>query len=763
VMLGRTDPALAEPHEFSYPDYEDVQAQRGVFRDLAAYVSNTVNLTGGGEGSGARPERIWIDGVTANYFSVLGVEAALGRTFLPDEDQGELAHPVVVLSHEFWQRHFGGDPRVVGDTIRLNNRPLTIVGVAPPTFHGVNPIIEVDGYAPINQVWPPEGELLRSRTGTFLVPFGRLQPGVSIAAARAAVTAKMQQIEKEHPQTNRGVGAVLIPETQARPAIAISGSVPKIALVFMTLVGLVLLVACANVANLLLARVATRQREMAIRAALGAGRWRLVRQSLAECVLLGLLGAAGALLLAQAALHALTSVKLALDAPIRWGVAVDWRVFAFTFAVALSTAVIAALVPALRGTRADLQDALKSGSRTSSGGQHRLQRVLVVAQIAVSLVVLVCAALFSSSTRNASRLDLGFRVDHLLMLSAQLRDQGYDSTRGKAFTEEIVRRVSALPGVRAVTTARYIPFGYNNDIEQIFPDAPGAQLPESGFGFFGNFVGPRYFETMGMPLLAGRDFAAQDDPRAPRVAVVNAAFVKRVWPGDPVDAALGRRFRIDKDGAPSTIIGIVRDAQYNFLGETPKPFWYLPQTQHYTSSLTLHIHTTVDPTSVAPAVRAAFSSLDPTLPLFDIRTMQEHLMRGRALLFPRLGAAFAAVFGLLALGLAAVGVYGVVSYAVTQRTREIGIRMALGARLAAVLGLVVRQGAGIAGTGIIVGLLAAVGVSRLLGSLLYGVQPTDPVIFGGVAVLLGAVALGASYLPARRAAKVDPLVALRAE
>jgi len=755
VVLAQSDAALAAPHEMSYPNYLDFRRDTTVFGDLAAFALDQVNVSGG---HGA--QRVMVQEVTANFFGTLGLRPSLGRLIQPGDDDGELAHPYIVLSHAFWQSHFGGDRSAIGDTIRLNNHPVTIIGVTPAGFEGTDGLLAIDAFIPINQTWPSFGAKLRDRGGSGFDVIGRLRPGLSLAAARSAVAAKTATLEREYPATNRDITMHLVPETRARPNIAISANVPIIAAAFMSLVLLVLIVASANVASLLLARATARLREQAIRSALGASRWRLARHAMIECLLLAVAGGAGALVLANVAVRALSRVQLAADVPIRWRIAVDQRVIAFTLAIVAGTALLASIAPLLAMRRTNLTDTLKAGGRGASGGHQRLRGALVVSQLAVCVTIVVCAALFARSAANASRIDPGFRTDHILLASAQLGIQGYDSTRGAQFEREVERRVAVLPGVRSVSLARHTPFGYNNDIDYVLPEAPAASVPENGIGAFNTIVTPSYFETMRIPIVAGRGFDERDNPTAPRVAVVTRAMAKRIWPGQ---SAVGKRFRLSKDGPPIEIIGVTGDIQYFSLGETPKPFLFRPYSQWYSSSFTLMIHTSVDPTSIAGAVRSTVASLDPTLPLFDVRSFDEHIHSGRAMLGTRLRAALSAIFGALALLLAAVGLYGLLSYVVAQRTREIGIRVALGAQTGSVLQLVVRQGLMMSALGAAMGLAITMVVTRLLSALLFGVAPRDPVILGGVVAILLAVGVVASMVPALRATRVDPLAALRAE
>lgn len=756
VVLAQTDAAFGAPHEMSFPNYKDFASDTTVFRALAAYVINSMNVS---DGRGA--QRIWTEEGTANYFTVLGVKPLLGRLFQPGDDEGEVAHPYIVLSYKFWKSHFGGNPNVVGDTIRLNNHPITIIGVTPPEFHGKDPLLDIDAFAPLNQTWPSFGPSLNDRASSNLNAFGILRPGLSLAAAKEAVRAKSRALESQYPASNRNVSFVLAPETRTRPNIAVSSNVPAIAGAFMLLVLLVLAIACANVTSLLLARATAHYKEQAIRAALGASQWRLARRVLVECLMLAAMGGIGAVLLAQMAVRALSTIRVASDVPIRWTISVDNRVMGFTLLIVALTALLASIVPVIAMRRTNLTDLLKSGARGSVGRVHqRVRGALVIAQIAVSVVIVVCAALFARSTSNASQINLGYRTDHILMASATLGIQGYDSVRGKIFQRDVVQRVRQLPGVRSVALARYTPLGYNNNIEYALPEASPAKIPENGIGCFNNIVTPEYFTTAGISIVEGRGFDAHDDERAPKVAVVTRKFAEQVWPGM---SAVGKRFRLENDGSFYEIVGVSADIQYFSIGEQPKAFFFRPYAQNYRSTFTVNVLTAADPAALTNQLRATIASLDPSLPVFDVRTMHDHITNGRALLGTRIGAVFAAVFGLLALILASVGVYGLISYSVAQRTREIGIRVALGARMPLVINLVVKQGLTIAIVGTSVGVAVTLFVTKLLSKLLYGVAPHDPTIFAAVALTLVVVAALASLVPARRATRVDPLVALRAE
>ena len=757
VALGRTDADIPLPHVLSFPDFRDYRADTATFASLMAFTSRVATLD---NARGA--DRLWIDEGTANYFSTLGLRPLLGRTFLPGDDDGVLAHPNVVLTYKAWQAHFAGDSSLIGRVIRINDHPMTVIGVTPPEFHGVLSVLDVDGVVCVNQLWPASPKVLEDRRAFNMNVVGRLRPGVSLDRARRAVALEAKRLERAYPTTNKNVGVVLVEERYSRPSISVSSMMPALAAIFMTLVILVLAVACANVASLLLSRVVGRSRELAIRTAIGASQWRIVRQVMVECGLLALLGGLGAVAVAAVAIRAIASIHIATDLPIRWGVELDARVLGFTAVVTLLAAVATGLAPGLAARKRNLSGLLRSSAGNAGvRSQQRLRSALVAGQIAVSVVVLVCAGLFVRSSSTMSRMPLGFRTDHLLLVSTDLPAQRYDSAQGRALYRELVRRVESLPGVRSVGLTRFLPFGFDRDNLSVVPIASAVQVPANGFSYFTNVVTARYFDALGIPLLQGRDFTDRDDMRAPRVAIVNDAFARALWPGQP---AVGKQFHIDGGSGPVLeIVGVVRGMQDLIPGETPKPYVFVPFDQSYRGEMTLVVHAPGNPLSLAPAIRSAVAALDTSLPLFDVRTMDEHLRNGQAFLFTRIGTAFASVFGLLALVLAMIGVYGVVSYAVAQRTREIGVRVALGATLPGILGLVVRHGLRLAWSGVAVGIVVSFAVTGVLASILYGVKPHDPLVLGGVAALLTAIAIVASFAPARRATRIDPITALRGE
>ena len=748
------------PLNLSYPDFQDYRRLKAVFSDLIAYTSNSVNL-----GVAGNPERAWAELVSGNYFSMLGLEAVRGRTFAPDEGWVPGKDPIMVLSYKFWQRRFGGDPSVIGQTVQVNQRAFTIIGVAPESYHGAYYFLEPDFYIPLTTLGlldPTQSDDLNKRSAAFLRVLGRLQPGVTPLQAMAAAEPLDHRLEQEFPDFHKGLSLLVVPELKARPEPGlVAGFMSTTALIFMLLVGLVLLIACANVANLILARANARRKEFATRTALGASRGRMIRQLLTESVLLSAFGGILGLLIARWAALALMSIHLPTDIPIRlFDLQMDWRIFAFTFLAAIFTGLIAGLVPAFQSSRADIADTLKAGGRSggASAGHYVFRNGLVVSQVAVSLLLLACAGFFIRSLENSSHVDMGFRVDHTLMMSVDLGLQRYTEDRGQQFYKQLAERVRSLPGVRDATFAAYIPMGYDNSLVNIFPEGQAIDDKTKTETAWDDEVQPSYFRTLGTPVIEGREFTEADSATSQKVAIIDEAFAKKIWPGqDPI----GKNFRIKKDGPPIQVVGLTRTGKYLFLYETPQPYVYFPMAQRYESAATLFVHTEGGPEQILPAVRGQIRQLDAGLPVYSVNTMAAHVEYGKPLLPARLGAMLVGAFGLLGLVLASVGVYGVVSYSVSQRTQEIGIRTALGAQRSHVLGMVLKQGMSMALVGIGIGIVLSFLLFRGLASMLYGVKSTDLVTLSAVSAMLLAVAFVASYVPALRATRVDPVVALR--
>jgi predicted permease len=752
-------------YSYSYPDYIDYRRQTTqVFEGgvCAHFPLVPASLGGAGE-----PERIWGELVSGDCFSILGVNPALGRTILPVEDEVVGRDAVVVLSYGFWRRRLGADPGILGRAVILNGQHYTVVGVAPAGFHGIVRGILPEFWAPLAMVEQIMPDITKEnprehRDNQWLLLDARLKPGVSRAQAVAAVNVVKQRIDdtyrkdqKHHdpPITLESAGGLVSDAGQA--ALGLTA-------VLMVVVGFVLLVACANVANLLLARATARQKEIAVRSALGAGRGTLVRQLLTESILLALLGAVGGFLLAALAAGALSRFELPLPLPIVFDFTVDLRVLAFTAGLSILTGLLFGLAPALRATRLDLVAALKSESPVFSRfGKFSLRNALVVVQVALSLVLLVGAGLFLRSLQNASSIDLGMRPENVLLMAVDPKLQHYSREKTQQFLGQLREHVSALPGVRSVSFLDSVPLSIGGTRFNF--KAPGGKggAEQTVIADVYN-VGSSFFQTLGIPLLRGRDFSLKTDDE--HVAIVNETMARRLFPDqDP----LGRQMLADK--ASYTIIGIARNSKSRTLGEAPAACAYLflePNPENVMSlfGISIAVKTSADPRwpqGPARSVRAQIAALDPDMAIFNSETMQEHV--DKALFLPRVCATLLGIFGAVGLTLASIGLYGVMSYAVRRRTREIGIRMALGAQPASVLRMVLRQGLTLTAVGLVIGFGIAFALGRFTASLLYGISGTDRLTFIAVCVVLLATAFAASVLPARRAARVEPTTALRYE
>ncbi|HEV2827749.1 MAG TPA: ABC transporter permease [Pyrinomonadaceae bacterium] len=749
----------------SYPDYVDYKEKTQSFDGMAAATGTSeFSLARGGE-----PELIKGEYVTENYFDVLKVGALKGRTFA--EDEGRTPIPVVVLSEHLWRTRFDSDQTIIGRQISLNGLSFTVIGVAPKNFIGTEVGLDRELWVPLLMqpvLNPPEASRsadpisnrFQERDSHWLAVFARLKPGISREQAGAELGTVAQRVAESYrgkvwPETLRGVQLLSMsggmdPRDQ-QEALPLAGIV-------MVIVALVLLIACANLASLLLARAAVRRRETAIRQALGATRPRLVRQWLTESILLGVAGGGLGLLLALWANQLLisylqTTPLAALDLRL------DWRVIAFTFVVSVATGIVFGLAPAVQASRLDILTALKSEDAARAGSRRsRLRAAFVTAQVTLSVLLLIGAGLFIRSLQKANTINPGFRVDHALTVPINLGLLRYKEKEGGDFYRNLLARVQAQPGVERASLVRFAQLGFSYAQFQVFPEGRVGKTDEGiSTGF--NVVGPNYFRTMETPLLRGRDFTDADRKGAPEVAVLNETLALTLWPGEE---ALGKRVSVSGPEGPFLeVVGIARDGKYRSLGETPQPYIYQPLLQSYDPKMTLVVRTTGEPQSVAGAVREQIRALDPNLPVSEVQTLRDQMDLS---LFPsRVAAWTLGGFGVLALLLAAIGIYGVVSYSVAQRTREIGVRIALGAKETDVLRLVLGEGIFVIAIGLGLGLLLAVAATRVIAGYLYGIGATDPLTFAGVPLVLGFVALVASYMPARRATKVDPIDALRYE
>jgi putative ABC transport system permease protein len=733
--------------DLSYPEYEDIRDHTKTLAGLTVTQRRGPTLTGDGFA-----ESTMSNVVSEDYFTALGVSAQLGRVFTARYKE---SGPVVVMSHNLWQRRFGGDPGIVGKTVRLG-RAYSVIGIAPRGFRGVEPWIDSDFWIPMSS-WDssPEGEAAQRGWHSFAA-IGRLRPGVSLEQARAEFDGLARNLERAYPKSNKGRRGVLYSALEYR--IRSGGYTAGI---LMAVVALVLLIACANVAGLLLARAGVRSREIGIRVAVGAGRPRLVRQLLTESAILAVLGAAAGLLLAHSIIQFLPAVLVpASDTHTHLDFRMDSRVLAFTLVVSMATVLVFGLFPALRASRPDVASVLKGGpDQKPSARSIRPRSLLVIAQVAVSMILLTAAGLLVRTFMNSLHADLGFQRKDLLI--ADIAPRG-NRARMREFYRQMLERVRTLPGVRQATLAMRPPlWGSEGGTAQAVeipahPLAPGGTNPPLKF----NVVDHDYFRTMGIPLLRGRDFDEHDSPDAPKVMIISETMARRFWPDeDPVGKFV--HARNDPDSVNRQIVGVARDARINSIQEVAEPYFYLPYDQSNQETILLLAETTGDPLRLANQLRAEVAALDKRVPVLTISTLG--LVIRSSVYEQQITATFVGILGAIGLFLAAIGLYGVIAYAIVQRTREIGIRMALGAQRRDALRLVLSEGVRFALTGIVVGVAGAIVATPLMAKMLYGVGPRDPVTFACVAVLMVAVALAASYFPARRATKVDPLIALRYE
>jgi predicted permease len=743
---------------FSYPNYKDFRDRNDVLSGLLVYRFVPLSLSRGGNN-----ERIWGYEVSGNYFDVLGVKAIRGRTFSPEEDQTKLTHPVIVVGYDCWQRRFGGDPGLVGKDVLINDHQFRVIGIAPQGFKGTELVYSPEMWVPAAMMeWvEPGATWLDNRNTKNFFAVGRIKTGVDSRQAEASLNLLAQQLGKEYPDSNEGQSVRIVPPGFILPDLR--GAVVSFTWVMMAAVGLVLLVTCTNLAGLMLARATDRRREIAIRLAMGANRLRLIRQLLTESVLLSFAGGAAGLLLALWIIKVLIALKPPIDFPLALDISVDWRVLLFSLMVSVAAGIIFGFAPALQATRPSLVRALKDTAAQGGAVKAKLRSVLVVAQISISLVVLIAAGLVVRTLQRLQTMNPGFDTRNALTMSFDLGLQGYDDARGQQFYRQLEERLRSLPGVEHAAVMSYIPLSLNFNSNNIFVEGHPPERGENVPLAMTASAGPDYFKTMGTPLLEGREFTNDDQAKSEPVAVVNEFFVRRLMPelSSPAEA-VGKRFSFRSAGGPFTrIVGVAKGGKYFNIAEDPRAFVWTPMAQDYNSSGILVVRTNGNPEAMFSAVRGQVQSLDPNLPLFDVKTFTEHM---KFALFPaKVAATVLGVFGLVALLLAAIGVYGITSYAVAQRTHEIGVRLALGAQLSDVLKLVLGHGLKLTIIGAALGLFGAFLATRAITSVLYGVSATDPLTFGFVSLLLIGVALVASYVPARRATKVEPLIALRNE
>jgi len=748
--------------KFSYPELLDYRKQDTGLSDIIGSSGLPLSMT-----DGEKPELIWGEVATGNYFSGLGVHPVVGRGFAPDEDQVPGAKAVCVLNFNFWKRRFQSNPKIVGQTIKIDGHPFTIVGVAP---HGFNGTVAFNF---IPDVWVPVmmqptiaaqyGNFLNERGNRGLNVRGRLKPGVTRVQAEAAMNVVARQLAAEFPKTNQDYTVHLMPGgARTQPFLFTTGLLPATTAIMSLAVILVLLIACANVANLMLARGASRAREMAIRMAVGASRIQLVRQLLTESVLLALAGGALGIVLAMWFGDSLRNFYPTLDfqtTDLEYDSRLDPRLFPFTILISLAAAVIFGLIPALRASKVDQASAMKGETRSFHVGRIRIGsgNLLVMGQVALSCVLLICGGLFLRSMQFASSVDPGFYRTGITMFGVNLDLQGYDQARGLVFERTLISRLRSIPGVDAAAVAFPLPLdAYQNPIS-VYPEGYVPRSAQESNLTGRSTVSPGYFETMGTQIVAGRAIDDRDTASSTPVAVVNETMARRYWQSS--DGAIGRRFSTKPGGPEYQVIGVAKNGKYFTFGEPATPYVFTALTQFHEGQVTVLVRSKANADTLVPLLRAQVSALDPALPMFGVRNMPQFL--NRTVSTYQAGASLVGTFAITALLLAAVGIYGVLHFIVARRTREIGIRMALGARYAQVLQMVLSRSLLFVTAGILIGVGLTLSLSRLTGSILAGVSGTDPLTICAVLLVFCLIVIIASAVPARRAARVDPIQALR--
>jgi macrolide transport system ATP-binding/permease protein len=738
--------------DISWPDFLDLRRNCTHVEFIADKIMGTTLSIGD------RAERVTGSIVSSNYFDALGIHPILGRGFDPSEEIGRNAHPVTVVSYWMWQQRFGGDPNILGRTQMLNGVPHTIIGVTPEGFYGTFVGWPIQFWVPVSmeETFEPGGYALEDRGAQWVEGFVLLKPGVTFAQAQGELAAVAARLENDFPETNRGHGIELVPLWKA-PFNHAGEMFPRLGIAMVVVFG-VLLIACANVSNLLLVRAFARRQEISVRLAIGASRSRLIRQLLTEGLILASFAAAGAIFMAYLCRNLMVLFFPSTNSFVtNMKGTMDWRVLALSAAVALASTLLFGLVPALQTSNIDLAGSLKSESGAVFGarGKARVRSALVLVQVSLSFILLVGAVLLLESLRQIRVADPGFSTQNVLTTGVDLLAAGYDAQRAKTFQDDLLDRVRSLPGVDSVALARVRPFSY-----QPFSSASIAvegyvpaldEIPTADY----NQVSPGYFATMGIPLASGRDFTRNDDENAPRVAIVNQKMAEEYWNGeDPV----GKRFQVK--GQWWQVVGLAKQSKYNSFGEAPKPFFYVPLRQDFSIRTTLNIRTSLDPAMMAASLTREIHALDANLSPSEVITMRRFINYS-ALASQQIIVVLLGIFGALALLLAAIGLYGVMAYAVSQSTREFALRMALGAGRADLLRLVMGNGLVLTAGGVALGAIASLGLTRLIGYVLYKVSPRDPLAFALAFGVMTLVSLAACFLPASRAARIDPVRALR--
>lgn len=743
----------------SYLNFQDFRDQNQVFTELSGF-SSTMAF-GLSKGSAAVPERAFGELVTGNYFDVLGLHPVLGRFFVPEEDRTPGTHPVVVLANGMWQLRFGGDPKLVGQTLRINNVVFTVIGIAPPGFKGVNAVFGPDLWIPsmmADQIFPSDSRsILKDRTNLTFRVAGRLKPGVSRANAEANLKTIASALERQYPEANRGRSIALRPIADA--AFSPGTREPAVfgGVLLMAIVGLVLLIACSNVANLLLARASGRQQEVAVRLAIGASRGRLIRQLLTESVLLALASGVAGVAVADQGITLLNSFRPAQVVNNLAAAKLDPTVFVFALLISLATGLIFGIVPAMQSTRPDIAETLKQETRGAGRSRRGISfgNALLVGQVAFSLVALITAGFCLRSIQHAYTIDPGFETKKVALIVTNPGQAGYNQARSEQFYREARERATQVPGVVSMSWASNLPF-WARPTHSLNIEGEERREKSNPVMTIVNTIDLDYFATLGIRMTAGRDFSTYDRDGSAPVAIVNETMAARFWPNQN---AVGKRFQFTGDAFFRQVVGVVKTANYQSLGEAPQICVYVPLRQNFAGWMVMYVRSAGDPSSVLPALQRELRGIDSQIPIEDVRTASTVI--DQVLWGAKLGVQLLSVFGFLALGLASIGLYGMMAYSVNRRRREIGLRIALGADGSGVMGLILRQGMRLVGIGVAIGVVASMLVGRVLSKLLFNVSPVDPISLAAASLVLIAVALAACYLPARRASRVDPLVALR--
>jgi len=763
VWIYGTNAKSEEPEVFSYPNYEDFRTQTDVFSDLFAFNEMPLRLF-----SDDKPAVVWGAAATENFFTGLGLKAELGRTFTPEDGNIPGAVPLVVIGDGLWRRHFGGDPSVLGHEVQINGRSLKLIGVLPPEFSGTRAF----GFIP--EVWYPIAMFeqvtgarpgsLQDRNDDFLFLMGRLKSGVTIAQAAASVATVNARLNATYRKSSSAVTVhVVSGSRKTNPYIERTGILQIASAVTLAMVGFVLLIACANVANLVLVRMSGRRREVAVRLAVGANRLRLVRQLLTESLLLSLVGGALGLLIAVWLKDAISGFKPALDFDAIGTVytySMDWRIIGFTILITFAAGILAGLTPAVQVSRSDIVSVLKGGVAGTAARRATVRNILVVVQVALCLMLLVGAALSLRSALNVRNIDPGFSTHNLLLTRVNLALQGYDQDKRRQFARALRSRLESLPGIESASSGGPLPLDEYDQSRTIVPEGfvPGPGT-ERGFNVGFSRVAPNYFRTMGTRIVSGREFTDFDSRSSDRVAVVNETLAQRFWRNEN---PIGKRIQLGLTGGTySAVVGVAQNGKYMTLGEAPRPYVFFAAFQNFPDTISIIAKTTGSPQLMAPPIREEVRKMDPTLAVLSVQTIDQ--FRNRLLDIPKIPAIVLVGLGGVALTLSSIGLYGVISFSVSQRRREIGIRMAIGAEAPEVIRMMIRQSAGVVILGCTTGLVGVIVLMRFMTTLLYGVRPTDPATIAAVSAIVLSIAAVALHIPARRAATLDPLRTLREE